>query len=97
MGTQEQHTRAAPGDSGPDVWGLWNGWLRDWFNPGTRNAYFLTEAAAQRMIPLAQRQYARGEWVVRSYPQDVALSGSIRDSPDEEHRRRERAADRTTG
>lgn len=84
MAAQGQHSGDAQGhdESGPEVWGLWNGHLRDWFNPGTRKPYFATRAAAERMVPLAQRQYARGVWAVHPYPRNVALAGSITDPPD---------------
>jgi len=83
MATQGQHHRATHGadEQIPDVWGLWNDHLQDWFNPGAQKPYFLTRRAAERMIPRAQRQYPRGVWTVQPYPQDVALSGSITDSP----------------
>ena len=108
MMTQGEHGNAALDDgtldhdaldhdtSGSTVWGLWNSHLLGWFNPGTRKPYFRTRAAAERMIPLAQRQYPRGVWAVRPYPQDVALAGSVTDPPggSDDEQDDEQAADR---
>lgn len=52
---------------GPVIWGLWNDRLRDWFNPGTRKAYFPTREAALRALPFAVRQYSMGKWEVRPF------------------------------
>lgn len=59
-------------DRGPTVYGLWNEALGEWFNPGTRHAYFPSRESAMRMIPLALRQYSVGKWEVREYPLDLS-------------------------
>jgi hypothetical protein len=48
-------------------WGLWNERLTEWFNPGTRKPYYPSREAAERMIPLARRQYSMGTWELREY------------------------------
>ena len=65
------------GDRGPQVWGLWNTRMSEWFNPGTVRPYFPTREAAMRMVPLAMRQYPFGKWEPRPYP-------LVRDDVDED-------------
>ena len=48
-------------------WGLWNGRLNEWFNPGTRKPFYPTKEDAERMVPLARRQYSMGKWELREY------------------------------
>lgn len=55
-------------ESRPPVWGLWNGTLGEWFNPGTRKPYFNSREEALRLLPRAQRQYSIGKWELREYP-----------------------------
>lgn len=52
----------------PPVWGLWSDVLTEWFNPGTSKPYFISREAAERVAPLALRQYNVGKWEVREYP-----------------------------
>jgi hypothetical protein len=52
----------------PQAWGLWNATLREWFNPGTTRPYFQSRNDAERVMPLARRQWALGTWVVAPYP-----------------------------
>jgi len=52
----------------PPVWGLWNDYLDDWFNPGTRQPFWRTKDEAARVVPKAQRQYPMGRWEIREYP-----------------------------
>ena len=49
----------------PQVWGLWNDAIEEWFNPGTRKPYYPSREAAHHMIPLAMRQYSMGKLEVR--------------------------------
>ena len=48
-------------------WGLWNQRLTEWFNPGGKKPYFPTKEAAERMLPMAKRQYSVGKWDLREY------------------------------
>lgn len=48
-------------------WGLWNAQLTEWFNPGTRRPFYPTREAAERMVPMARRQYSMGTWELREY------------------------------
>ncbi len=57
-------------DREPVAWGLWNTLLGEWFNPGTRKPYYLSEETARNTIPKAIRQYPMGKWQVREYPLD---------------------------
>ncbi len=52
----------------PQVWGLWNPVLGEWWNPGTSKPYFPSREAAHHRIPAATRQYPIGTWQVRPYP-----------------------------
>jgi hypothetical protein len=53
------------------AWGLWNAALNEWFNPGTSKPYFPTRDAAERVLPLAERQYPMGRWQVAEFPLDA--------------------------
>jgi hypothetical protein len=59
------------------AWGLWNATLGEWFNPGTSKPYYPTREAAQRMIPLAMREYPMGKWEVRPYPLEDEATGLV--------------------
>ena len=52
------------------MWGLWNSALEEWWNPGTRQPYFISRDQAHHMLPLVLRQYGYGHWEVREYPLD---------------------------
>ncbi|MBI3974722.1 MAG: hypothetical protein HY332_25885 [Chloroflexi bacterium] len=64
----------------PVVWGLWNGTLGEWWNPGTRKPYFATRDEAHRVLPLVMRQYNFGHWEVREFPLDEE---PVEQGPDE--------------
>ena len=69
-------------------WGLWNERLTEWFNPGGKKPYFPTKEAAERMIPMAKRQYSIGKWDLREYflEEDEEETGEPTDRPDEARR-----------
>jgi hypothetical protein len=69
-------------------WGLWNQRLTEWFNPGGRRPYFPTREAAERMIPMARRQYPVGTWELREYKyEDLAdMPADASGGPDEPER-----------
>jgi hypothetical protein len=54
------------------MWGLWNARIADWFNPGGRVPHFRTREEAERLIPLAKRQYPFGRWEARRYRPEQA-------------------------
>jgi hypothetical protein len=63
-------------------WGLWNERLTEWFNPGGRKPYFPTKEAAERMLPMAQRQYAMGKWELLEYALEDDSAAYERDATD---------------
>lgn len=67
-------------------WGLWNERLTEWFNPGGKKPYFPTKQAAERMIPMANRQYSMGKWELREYfledDEDAERLDDATDRPD---------------
>jgi hypothetical protein len=51
-------------------WGLWSRRLREWYNPGTPELGYATREQAEKDLPLAKRDYPRGQWVVVEMPED---------------------------
>lgn len=62
------------------MWGLWNARVRDWFNTGGRTPHFKTREEAERLVPLAMRQYPFGKWEPREYRADEEDSVARPDS-----------------